>query len=123
MKRKTLSREQILNADDLETRWVPVGEWEKGAELLVTAWTARTRDQFDELLVKFSAAGKQDKNPRAIMVALSVIDEETREPIFSIDDVEALSKKNQATMNRLFQAVAELNPLNDKSIKATAKNS
>ena len=120
--RKTLSREQILSADDIKTQWVPVPEWGEDAELLVSGWTARTRDRFDTILSDAVARGDSNRDARGMVVALSVVDPDTREPLFTVDDIEALSKKSQKPIQRLFEAAGALNPLSDHVIEAAAKN-
>lgn len=125
MTRKTLTRNQILKAKDIREEWVPVPEWAEGAELLVITWSASTRDQFDNIIERMKKGGKIES--RALMVALAVVDPKTKLPIFSEDDIKDLAKKNQTTMDRLFQAAYRLNPIQEvdenKAVEEKAKNS
>jgi hypothetical protein len=120
--RKTLTREQILSADDIRTEWVPVPEWGEDAELLVSGWTARTRDRFDTALSQALSNGEKDRDVRGIFIALSVVDPDTREPLFEVEDIEALTKKSSLPINRLFNIASGLNPLSDTVIENAAKN-
>lgn len=126
MTRKTLTRNQILKAKDLQEAWVPVPEWSEDAEVLVTTWTARTKDRF-EMAITEAQRTNTPVAARALIVALSVIDSKTKKPIFTEADVEALAEKHQSPMDRIFQKVAELNPGNfasvEEAVEDTAKNS
>ena len=68
-----LSKEQILQADDLKTEVVEVPEWD--GEVLLRELRGRERDAFEE-----GSMDKQRnvsmKNMRARLVAISAIDEE-----------------------------------------------
>jgi hypothetical protein len=123
-KKKTpkITREMILSANDIQRETVPVPEWGEDAEVTVTTWSAKTRDEFDIIVRDQIAQGNQDKSIRCLYVCLSVIDEETGERLFELDDLEAMEKKNQAPINRIFQAVTRLNPVSDQSITVAAKN-
>ncbi len=117
----SLTRDEILAADDRKTEQVPVPEWKEGAELTVATWGARQRDKFDVFL--HTNRKKPNMDTRAMIVALSVVDPETMEPLFDIKDVEALSKKAHAPMNRLFNVAAILNPIFSGAEDEIAKNS
>lgn len=126
MTHKTLTRNQILKAKDMHEEWVPVPEWGEGASVLVTTWAAAQRDSFERIMVAAQAEGKS-VSPRAIIVALSVIDPKTKKPLFTAEDIEALSQKRQEPMDRVFQKAAELNPINfgevEEVVEDIAKNS
>jgi hypothetical protein len=117
----TLTRDEILSAVDRKTETVPVPEWKEGAELTVATWSARQRDEFDKFI--FANRKKPHMDTRAAIVALSVVDPETLEPIFTVKDIDALTKKSHAPMNRLFNAAAELNPITQGAQDEIAKNS
>lgn len=126
MTHKSLTRAQILKAPDVQEEWVPVSEWGEGAEVLVTTWTARTKDRF-EMLVSAAQKDKKSITGRALIVALSVIDPKSKKTIFAPADIDALAGKSQAPMDRIFQKVAELNPGcfldTEEAVEETAKNS
>lgn len=117
----TITRDEILSAVDRKTETVPVPEWKEGAELTVATWSARQRDEFDKFI--FANRKKPQMDTRAAIVALSVVDPETLEPIFTVKDIDALTKKSHAPMDRLFQYAARLNPFTQGAQDEVAKNS
>jgi hypothetical protein len=125
MTRKTLTRNQILKAKDSAEEWVPTPEWGDDTEVLVKSWTASERDEFDRALDPMKDGGKLEV--RALIVALSVVDHKTKLPIFTLDDIGALSKKNSRPMDRIFQVATRLNPIGEQDdndiVEEKAKNS
>ncbi|KXJ57190.1 hypothetical protein [Neptuniibacter pectenicola] len=125
MTRKTLTRNQILKAKDSVEEWVPTPEWGEGTEVLVKTWSASERDEFDRRLADMQSGGKLE--PRALIVALSVVDAKTKQPIFEPSDIATLAKKNCKTMDRIFQVSMRLNPISEEETEAIveekAKNS
>ncbi len=125
MTRKTLTRNQILKAKDSVEEWVPTPEWGEDTEVLVKTWSASERDEFDRVLGSMQEGGKIEA--RSLMVALSVVDHKTKLPLFSTDDIAALSKKSNKPMDRIFQAAMRLNPVNEEAenaiVEDKAKNS
>lgn len=116
-----LTREQILQANDIITEEVPVPEW--GASVLVRGMTGAERDDFEASVLeqrgqKFHV---KLKNARARLVALTVVDE-TGQRIFSDDDVAALGKKNAAALNRVYEVAARLSGITDEDVDELAKN-
>jgi hypothetical protein len=117
----TITRDEILSAADRKTETVPVPEWKEGAALTVATWSARQRDEFDKFI--FTNRNKPNMDTRAMIVALSVVDPDTLEPIFTLKDIDALTKKANVPMTRLFNAAAELNPITQGAQDEVAKNS
>lgn len=117
-----LSRDQILEADDLETREVAVPEW--GGEVIVKALSGEERDAF-ELSLKQIRGDKMEPNlanARAKLVARCIVDEDgTR--LFSNSDIKALGKKSAAALERVFEVAAELSGLQDGDVEEMVKNS
>jgi hypothetical protein len=87
-----LSRDQILEANDLETREVDCPEW--GGSVLVRALSGRERDAWEASLVQMR--GKQQVpqmgNVRAKLVVRCCVDE-NGERLFSDADVKALGRE------------------------------
>ena len=81
-----LTREAILQAQDLPTEQVHVPEW--GGDVLVRALTGAERDRFEQSIVE--QRGKSTRmnlqNIRAKLVALTVVDEQGNR-IFKDEDV------------------------------------
>lgn len=117
-----LSRDQILEAKDLETREVDVPEW--GGTVLVRALSGTDRDAYEASLVQIR--GKQQvpnlANIRAKLVARAVVDEDGSR-LFSDADIKALGQKSAAALSRVFTVAAEMSGLDEKDIEEIEGNS
>ena len=71
----TLTKEQILNADDLKRKEVDVPEW--GGTVLLRELTGRERDSFEEGSLDRKTRDIKMTNMRARLVAMSAIDDVT----------------------------------------------
>ena len=117
-----LTRDAILNAQDLARERVEVPEW--GGAVLVRALTGRERDAYEAGIVH--PDGRKMRytltNMRARLVSLSVIDEAgTR--LFSDSDVELLGRKSAAALERVFEAAQRLSGLSAQDVDELVKNS
>lgn len=102
-----LSRDDILQADDLATAEVEVPEW--GGVVLVRALDGASRDAYDASLYDLKS-GKPKMTPdnmRAKLVALSVVDGEGV-LLFSTDDVVRLGRKSAQALERVYDKAREL---------------
>lgn len=117
-----LTREAILNVDDLPRELVAVPEW--GGEVYVRALTGAERDAFEQSIVE--QRGKSTRmnlrNIRAKLVSLAVIDGNGNR-IFSDDDVKWLGNKSAAALDRIFEVAQRLSGLRDEDVDELAKNS
>ena len=111
-----LSRDDILNAQDLPTEMVDVPEW--GGAVTVRGLNGQEREELDRML--FSRTGKKP-NTKAALVALSAVDEQG-ERLFTLEDVEALSLKSGAALDRVFEAAQRLSGLTRASREELRKN-
>src|SRR5690606_40748699 len=97
-----LSRDAILQAQDLPTERVEIPEW--NGEVIVRGLTAAERDQFEQSIVE--TRGKDTRvnlrNIRAKLVALCVVDEEGKR-LFKDEDAELLGRKSAVALNRIFE--------------------
>jgi hypothetical protein len=107
-----LSRDEILQADDLKGQEVYVAEW--GGTVLLRELRGRERDAFEE--------GSLDKkrnitmrNMRARLVALSVVDGEG-ERLFTEKDAEELGNKSATALNKLFETACRLSGITEADI-------
>jgi len=114
-----LSKEQILQADDLKTETVEVPEWD--GEVLLRELRGRERDAFEE--------GSMDKqrnvtmtNMRARLVALSAINEEG-ERLFSAKEANELGNKSATALNRLFEVCCRLSGITSDDVDKLEGNS
>jgi len=114
-----LTKDAILNADDLQTETVSVPEW--GGEVLVKTLTGTERDEFEN-----SILGDKEKpditNVRAKAVSLCVVDPEGKR-IFSAEDVLKLGGKNSRALDRVFAVFQRINGMRKKDMEELIKNS
>jgi hypothetical protein len=103
-----LSRDQILDAKDIETEDIPVPEW--GGEVRLRMLTGTERDKFEASMVE--TKGNKTKqnlaNFRARMVAQCIVTE-AGEVMFNAKDIEALGKKSAKALGRVFDACQKMN--------------
>ena len=98
-----LTKEQILAADDLALHEVEVPEW--GGTVLVRTMTGLERDKFEtDQYVR--DVGTDDV--RARLCAICICDE-SRNRLFSDDEVEALGAKSAKALERVFEVVKTIN--------------
>lgn len=114
-----LTREQILSANDTPTREVPVPEW--GGNVRVRTMSARDKDFFELAAIRARNDGDVNFSIRARYAAFCIIDEKG-EPVFTDEDIEALGNKSSAALDRVYQAIEELNRLDPNEVEALAKN-
>src|SRR5690554_121558 len=116
-----LSREAILQAQDLPTERVPVPEW--GGEVIVRGLTGAERDQFEQSIVE--TRGKNPKvnlrNIRAKLVVLCCVDEQGNR-IFRDEDAEVLGQKSAVALNRVFEVAQRLSGLRPEDVEELAGN-
>ncbi len=117
-----LTRDQILNADDVKTKEVKVPEW--GGSVVVRAMSGKERDAFEESVIEIKNGHKSTKldNFRAKLVQKTVIDPETKELMFSAADIEALGRKSAAALDRVFSTAQKLNGLSPSDVEELEKN-
>ena len=117
-----LTRDEILQVQDLPTEQVHVPEW--GGDVLVRALTGAERDRFEQSIVE--QRGKNTRmnlqNIRAKLVALTVVDEQGNR-IFKDEDVKWLGNKSAAALDRIFEVAQRLSGLRDEDVEELAKNS
>lgn len=118
---KMLTREAILQAQDLPYEDVEVPEW-RGI-VRVRGLTGAERDAFEQSIVE--QRGKNTRmnlrNIRAKLVALCCVDEQGNR-IFTDDDVELLGKKSAAALNRIFEVAQRLSGLRPEDVEELAGN-
>lgn len=110
-----LTRDQILTADDLPRTEVFVPEW--GGSVFVRCMTGAERDRFES---------EHHKDPftdlRARLAAATTCDE-SGILLFGPGDVEALSRKSGAALDRIFSVAVRMSAITKTDIDEMAKNS
>ncbi|KPK67836.1 MAG: hypothetical protein AMJ84_12280 [Acidithiobacillales bacterium SM23_46] len=113
-----LSKEQILQADDLRREAVVVPDWD--GSVFVQTMTGIDRDAFELSLTKDGKASIE--NMRAKLCARTIVDENGNR-LFTEDDVEALGKKSGTALDRIFEVAQRLNGIGADAMEKLAKNS
>ena len=102
---KVLTKDQILQADDIVKELVHVPEW--GGTVYVKAMTETEYSYFEEQIL--SDKNKSDmSNVRAKLCAMSIVDK-AGSLLFSPEDILVLSKKSVKAINRIFKVAQSLN--------------
>lgn len=120
-----LSREAILNCNDTKTETVPCPEW--GGDVIVKGLSAGERDKWEASLFSTKKHGNsfeivQNKdNLRAKFVVASAVDEQGK-PLFTVGDIEALTRKSAAPMDRLFSVAQRLSGMTNEDVEELEKN-
>ena len=116
-----LTRQQILEAQDIEDEIVEVPEW--GGSVKVQGLTGTERDQFESALIK--GKGKNTtmnlRNVRAKLVAHSIVDDDGNR-LFTDHDVGVLGAKSAAALDRVFAVAQKLSGITKEDVEELAKN-
>lgn len=118
-----LTRETVLEADDLVKELVHVPEW--GGDLYIATLTGADRDNYEASTLQSDGAGgvKQTyTNIRAKLVARCAVDANGKR-IFEDKDIVPLGFKSAAALERCFSVAARLNAVTDSDVEELAKNS
>ena len=115
----SLTKEQILNSQDLTKEKIEVPEW--GGVIFVRTMTGAERDSFEQGIVNDDRTANLS-NIRAKLCALTVIDEEGKR-IFTDDDVKGIGEKSSLVLDRVFQVAQKLNGISPADVEDLAKNS
>lgn len=111
-------RKQILEADDLQREVVETPEWPVQS-VIVQELDASTAEGF--WLSARSEDGSVVANFRAHVVAHHIVDE-NGDQVFSVEDVEALAKKSNRPISRIYKVAEKMLSLNRQSVEEAAKN-
>lgn len=116
-----LTREAILQADDLPMEDVEVPEW--GGTVRVRGLTGSERDAFESEIVQLKGkkASINMQNFRAKLVVRSVVDENGK-PLFSHQDVRLLGQKSAAALQRVFEVAQRLSGLSETDVEELVGN-
>lgn len=110
-----LTKEQIVAVDDLATEEVEI--W--GGKLLVRGLTAEER----ETLRKETGEDGKQEIPNLIprLVAMTVVDPETKKPMFTEKDIAVFQKKSAQSLDKLFLVASKLSGMGAEGEKAVEK--
>lgn len=110
-----LSREEILAALDLPMEEVQVPEW--GGSVFVRTMTGSERDAFEFWFCK-----NPGKDIKANVLVRTICDE-NRKAIFTEADIEGLSAKSAAALDRCYEVATRLSRLMPADIEELKKTS
>lgn len=116
-----LTKDDILDCNDLESIEIEVPEW--GGSVIVSTMTGTARDNYESSIIKM-VAGKAETdlyNIRAKLLASCLVDAEGNR-LFDDDDIERLGMKSSAALERIFIVAQKLNAVTDEDIEEMAKN-
>ncbi len=115
-----LTREAILEAQDIEIERVDVPEW--GGHLFVKGMSGIERDTFEASIVE--QRGKSAKvnmaNIRAKLAAQSICDKDGKR-LFTQKDVTALGKKSALALQRVFDVAQVLSGITADDVEELAE--
>lgn len=118
---KLLSREQILNADDIRKEVVHVPEW--GGDVMVYGLSGQERDWFESGALDMSSgkAVMDLMNLRARLCTMAIRDEDGQH-LFTDEDIILLGKKSASALQRVFEAAQRLSGLTNQEVESLTKN-
>lgn len=117
---KYLGKEQIINANDLDTKEVEVPEW--GGVVLLKAMSGKERDSFEASLQGKEPGSINLDNARAKLASKCIVDENGKR-IFNDKEIEILGRKSAAALDRIFTEAKKMNGIGDEDIAEMVKNS
>ena len=110
-----LSKDAILDADDLPRETVSVPEW--GGEVLVRTMSGTDRDAFEASLLEKD--GRME-NVRARLVALTLCDPQG-DRLFDDSEIAALGRKSARALDRVFSVAQRLNGIGVEQVDDAKK--
>ena len=118
-----LSKDQILSANDLPTRTVPVPQW--GGDVILKTLNGSEREELERLINEFKSKGKipGGKAVRAVAAAMSCVDENTGVRLFTNAEIPSLAKKSGAALDLLLDEILDLNGMTPEAAKELEGNS
>jgi len=116
-----LTKEQILDIEDLNHEDVEVPEW--GGKVRMRCMTGTERDSFEASIYKIEGGNTKvvRDNFRANLVARCLIGEDGNR-LFSDKEALQIGKKNSQVLNRLFEIAQRVNGLTAEDQEELLKN-
>ncbi len=113
----SLTKEQILSADDLDLLEVTVPEW--GGSVFCRVMSVGERDAYEREWIGRKETGVENFRTKFLQKVLCSKDGEL---LFSQEEVAALSQKSARVMNRLWDVAMKHNALTAGDVDELAKN-
>jgi hypothetical protein len=115
----TLTRDAILNAEDLPIESVEIPEW--GGSVFVRTMTGRERDAFEVAISGGKGKKTNMRDFRARLAVMTVCDG-NGERLFDQGDTEALSQKSGSALDRVFDVARRLNRIGEDEQRDLIEN-
>jgi hypothetical protein len=112
-----LTRDKILQANDLKSEVVNVPEW--GGEVTVRTLTGDEKDAY--VMSLYGKGKKEIRNIRAGLLARAIVGEDGKR-LFTDADVLALGAKSAAAIDRVYAVASRLNAMTKEDEKQLEKN-
>ena len=116
-----LTKEQILEAQDIQREEVEVPEW--GGTVYVKALTAAERDQYESTIIEFGMDGKPRKmrldKIRTLLAAMTICDEDGAR-IFKDSEIAAIGGKSAAALERVIEVAQRLSGISQNDVEELA---
>lgn len=117
-----LTKDQILNADDLPREPVNVPEWGTGAVVYVRTMSGAERDAFEQSVLDAKRNGTTNLVNIRARLAVKVLCDEQGKRLFDDQDAEALGRKSSMVLDRVFAVAQKLNGIGPKDVEALEGN-
>lgn len=114
-----LTKDQILAADDRPHEDIAVPEW--GGTVRVRRASGLLRDAIEVEIYRERQAGGRVSNFRARMAAACIVGDDGQ-PLFTLEDVEALGAKSGRALDRVYEACQRVNGFTDADAAELEKN-
>ena len=117
-----LTRENILEIQDIQIELVQIPEWGEDATVYVKGMTGAERDKFESSLVVLRGKSQtlNMANIRAKLASLTICDENGKR-LFGEQDVQVLSQKSASALQRVFVLAQKLSRIGDEDIEELAE--
>lgn len=118
---RILSRDEILQASDIQREVVNVPEW--GGSVIVQGLSGAARDDFEEASMKGKGRNRElnVSNLRARLVVRSVVDE-SGVRLFQDNDAHTLGRKSAAALQRVYNVASRLSGISAEDEEELTKN-
>jgi len=119
---KTLTRDEILGADDLKTESVKVPEW--GGTVMVRELTGAERDAWEASVVKTNGTKVtiDSQNMRAKLAALCIVGDDGKR-VFTEKDTIKLGAKSATALDRVTDVARRLSRIGEDELEDLGKGS
>lgn len=117
-----LTKEQILEVQDMQFEDVEVPEWEGSVRIRVL--TGTERDKWEQECINRTGPNNKVRigQLKVGLLAACIVDPSTEDLMFSQKDLVALNQKNSAVIQRLFKEAQRINGIGDEAVDELAGN-